>query len=569
VREERVDPGGRQRGWGRLAMRLAERYRHLASWPWQVGVAAIAPLAMLVLLLAGVLPDPVLPAPTFHFILVSCVSGLALLLALATTVAACQIDDVRVLFLALAFLGIAGVFLVHALTTPGVLVPGPNGWVGASGRLALLAGALMLALSTLHARSSLQDYLLRQRVRIVLAALTLFVLYGVLALASALASPSGGSGVAASHGTPAHGTAPHAAPPSGTHLALTSDPYSLPSGTRAASELGKAGSQFLAALDQLSWVLAGDPAGHLLAGAGLLLLGIAGVHYWRAYRQWDSPLTRSMLVVSLLLAHAQLAMALAPAWRLSWWGYHALMLAAFVVALVGFVREYGARGSLREAVEGLLLRDIVDHLEREYTEVLAALCAAIEAKDEYTRGHSARVATLAALVGRELGLPAEQVRVLYRAGLLHDVGKIGIPDRVLSKPGRLTEEETTLIRQHPVRGFEIVRHVRSLALLLPAVRWHHERLDGSGYPDGLAGDAIPLDARIMAVADVFDALTSARPYRAAMPVADALAVLEREAGIGLDPACVGALRRVVEARWPIESVPAVTALVLDSSIHPV
>jgi HD-GYP domain-containing protein (c-di-GMP phosphodiesterase class II) len=554
-----------------VALRLVNRSRHLACRHWQVGLATVAPLLALVLLLGGVLPDPVLAAPTFHFIQVSLVSGLALLLALATTVAACQIDDVRVLFLALAFLGIASVFLVHALTTPGVLVPGPNGWVGASGRLALLAGALLLALSTLHARSSLQDYLLRQRVRIVLAALTLFALYGVLALASALASPSGGGGEAASHGTPVHvhGAAPHAAPPHGTHQASTPDPYGLPIGPVAASELGEVGGQFLVALNQLSLVLAGEPAGHLLAGAGLLLLGFAGVHYWRAYRQWDSPLTRSMLVTSVLLAQAQVAMALAPAWRLSWWGYHALMLAAFVVPLAGFAREHAQRGSLRAVVEGLLLRDIVEHLDREYTEALAALCAAIEAKDESTRGHSARVATLAALVGRELGLPAGQVRVLYRAGLLHDVGKIGIPDRVLSKPGRLTAEEFALVRQHPVRGSEIVRHVRSLAPLLPAVRWHHERLDGSGYPDGLAGDAIPLDARILAVADVFDALTSARPYRAAMPVTVALAVLEQEAGIGLDPARVGALRRVVEARLPIESVPAVSALALDRSTHPV
>jgi HD-GYP domain-containing protein (c-di-GMP phosphodiesterase class II) len=129
--------------------------------------------------------------------------------------------------------------------------------------------------------------------------------------------------------------------------------------------------------------------------------------------------------------------------------------------------------------------------------------------------------------------------------MLHDIGKIGIPDSILNKPGKLTDAEFSIVQEHPVRGHRIIQNVRSLQSEVAGVRHHHERLDGSGYPDGLAGNAIPLDARIIAVADVFDALTSARPYRGPWSSDRAFEILDEEAGTKLDVDCVMALRQVL------------------------
>jgi HD-GYP domain-containing protein (c-di-GMP phosphodiesterase class II) len=197
-------------------------------------------------------------------------------------------------------------------------------------------------------------------------------------------------------------------------------------------------------------------------------------------------------------------------------------------------------------VEGLLLRDTIAQLQRGYTEVIVTLVRAVEAKDVYTRGHTQRVSEMAMRLGQELKLPHEQLRVLARAAMLHDIGKIGVPDSILTKPGPLSEEEFEVIKQHPGRGHDIIKDVRSLQAEVGGVRHHHERWDGAGYPDGLSGETIPLEARIIAVADVFDALTSPRPYRGAWTRSRALAQIRQQSGQHFDPRCVDALVRVLE-----------------------
>jgi HD-GYP domain-containing protein (c-di-GMP phosphodiesterase class II) len=149
--------------------------------------------------------------------------------------------------------------------------------------------------------------------------------------------------------------------------------------------------------------------------------------------------------------------------------------------------------------------------------LVRCLTAAIDAKDPYTWGHSERVARIAVRLAQQLGLPAEPRSDLYLAGLLHDIGKIGIPDNLLQKPGPLTPEEFARIQEHPLIGDRLVSNVKALRHLRPGVRNHHERWDGTGYPDRLAGEDIPLQARILAVADSCDAMMSARPYRLALP----------------------------------------------------
>lgn len=164
--------------------------------------------------------------------------------------------------------------------------------------------------------------------------------------------------------------------------------------------------------------------------------------------------------------------------------------------------------------------------------VILSLALVIEARDAYTDGHCQRLAAYATAFGTELGLSDEDVGALYRGGYLHDVGKIGIPDAILLKAGRLTAAEYDQIKQHPVIGDRLCGGLRSLRQVRTIVRHHHERIDGSGYPDGLKGDAIPLLAQIMGIVDVFDALTTDRPYRRALTPDQAYEELIAEAGRG-------------------------------------
>jgi len=180
------------------------------------------------------------------------------------------------------------------------------------------------------------------------------------------------------------------------------------------------------------------------------------------------------------------------------------------------------------------VRQLYQRLQSSIYQSLLGLANALEAKDPYTRGHSERVGAWARHLALALGLSREESDRIAHAGLLHDIGKIGVPEAVLRKPGPLDADEWTLMRRHPVIGAQIVAPFEFFASGAQMVRHHHERLDGSGYPDGLAGNAIPLGARIIAVADVYDALTSDRPYRNALPHAVAVATLARDAGRTLD-----------------------------------
>ena len=165
----------------------------------------------------------------------------------------------------------------------------------------------------------------------------------------------------------------------------------------------------------------------------------------------------------------------------------------------------------------LRIKTLNDRLECSES-VLFALAHAVEAKDPYTIGHSRRVSAFATDLAQMTGFPSEKVVEIEKGGLLHDVGKIGIPDAILGKPGALTPDERKVIERHPVIGEEICKSLKSFGCVLPLIRSHHELLDGSGYPDGLSGENISMEIRVMTVADIYDALSSARPYRAAMPL---------------------------------------------------
>jgi putative two-component system response regulator len=190
------------------------------------------------------------------------------------------------------------------------------------------------------------------------------------------------------------------------------------------------------------------------------------------------------------------------------------------------------RTELLARVRSLLkLKQRTDELERAES-VLFSLARSIEGKDPYTHGHCERLAEYSARLGEHLQLPEEQLIALRRAGVVHDVGKIAVPDAILLKPGRLTAEEWTLIKEHPVVGERICAPLKSFRLVLPIIRHHHEKLDGSGYPDGLRGDAIPVTARVLQIVDVYDALTTDRPYKKAFPIVDALQTMKEEVAKG-------------------------------------
>ena len=172
--------------------------------------------------------------------------------------------------------------------------------------------------------------------------------------------------------------------------------------------------------------------------------------------------------------------------------------------------------------------------------VVRSLVAAIEAKDNYTRGHSDRVVRFSVQIAKSLGLPEDEIQVLSWAALLHDIGKISIEDEILHKPGKLTAEEYEIIKGHPETGARMLEPITQLYAILPAIRHHHERFDGGGYPDGLEGESIPLLARIIAVADTYDSIVTTRPYRGEQPRARALQVIGEGAGSQFDPGVAAA-----------------------------
>jgi putative two-component system response regulator len=189
-------------------------------------------------------------------------------------------------------------------------------------------------------------------------------------------------------------------------------------------------------------------------------------------------------------------------------------------------------GLFRARVHAQLRRKAV-HDEREDIEaVLFSLARAVEHRDAATSGHCERLARISARIGRRLGLSSAEIEALHRGGFLHDIGKLTVPDTILFKPGPLSPSEWEIMASHTVKGEAICKPLKNLASVLPIVRHHHERFDGSGYPDGLAGEQIPLLARILQIADIFDALTATRPYKPALTASQAIATLREEARLG-------------------------------------
>ena len=527
-----------------------------------------APALIYALLSNGSLRSRPAGSGAFHFYIVSAVAATALLLALAVIWAARTLPEARIFFLAAGFLTMAGVFLAHGLGTAPFL-----GSHAMAMPMAAAQSSTAQPSSAASAPASTDPYALFRAI----AAPTAQPSAAASAEADEYSDPYAGY-VAHAGGAPltsADRAAQKTAVARGQvvgfsgrlSLLLSALCFALTTLTlpeRLAHWIVRHWWRLIAAVvvgllvyvpvavlrpSTLAWV---PMTSQLLAWSVAIVtwtaFAFAGWRFLQAYRLAMLPLQGAMALAMGLLCEANWFQLRGAVWSLPWWMYHAAMLAGFLLAVGGLLWQYRVAGDLGVVVEGLFLRDQVAGLREGDPRALTDLAVAVAAKDTETGAHTERVGDLVVEMGRRLQLPEERLELLRWAGRLHDLGKIGVPNSILRKPGRLSEGEFAVMKRHSPRGGNIALRSKLLAEVGPIIRAHHERIDGSGYPDGLVGDMIPIEARIIAVADVWDALTCDRPYRASMPAEDAALIIWQESGPLLDPRCVEALFHVLDAR---------------------
>jgi HD-GYP domain-containing protein (c-di-GMP phosphodiesterase class II) len=453
---------------------------------WVVFVAVPASLVPLAIAGGGSL----LVIPIQHFYIVSAVSLMAALVAGVLAVTTIQIGLYRVLFLCLGFMSMSAIFAVHGLATPGMIVP--KLLVKSAGSAVAVSAYLSLAVPGVFFAASYAPGMAKLERRLpfwpagwlVLIVTALLVAYGFITIKTWMLA----------------------------HLPLSQPPYNT-----------------------------------ALTIGSILLFFVAAFRQARTYRVTRLESQATLILAFVLLAEAAAAMVSFPVWTWGWWYYHLMMLAAVCLSVRALLVERIRGKSFRSIIEAALQLEVSVDVEQFDVEAVAALVAAVEVKDRETEGHNHRVAELCVQIGRELGMTAAELRALARSGLLHDIGKLGIPDAILRKHGPLDEAEWVVMRTHPEIGLKILQRCGHFKRELLAVLYHHERMDGTGYPHGLAGEAIPIEARIVAVADMYDVLTSDRPYRTARSPEQARETIRSESGSHLDARLVGALLTTIGA----------------------
>lgn len=451
-------------------------------WPYLLALQI--PLAGLVVLLVAPDLDVQVLAGTFHLWIMTAVALCALIVAGLAARASAQTHQPGLVMLAAACLGVGIAMLGHGLTTPFVLGQPLNRWINRLPYLGLTWFTLCLALaSTPRAHRFIAPF--GRRPSWLFS--TVLVGFGTL------------TAVVSLDPTALHGTADW------TGEALLKDIATYAS---------------VAVLLPVSWL------------------------YWRRFRLGLDIVQASLSIAAAMTAAAFLSMHLGELWRLSWWDYHGCLLAGFAGVAWAVLRRWSSTRATSEVLEQAFSHDPLGLIAANYPTPLRSLVHEMETKDAYTHGHSARTAALAVTLGTRLGLSPDDLRTLAQGAYLHDIGKLAIPDEVLNKPGRLTDDERAVINTHPDEGWRLASDHDVLAPCLPIIRHHHERIDGKGYPDGLEGDQIPWLARIAAVADVWDALTTDRAYRPGWDPTRALDHIVDGAGRHLDPVVVAALLEV-------------------------
>ena len=423
-----------------------------------------------------------------HFYVVSAVALANLALGAVAGVVAWRSTNTRVLMLALSFISMSTLFAVHGLATPGFIVDSRfAGVTGFTSRLSVLVASAFLALSAVESSRAPVRWLQGHHDTALLGWIGALAAFVVVAL-----------------------TRPQSIPPGlVTHSAV-----------QAASALVVAG-----------------------------LSGFAAMRYLRGYQRTGLPMYGAVALGSALVLQAQISMHFGAVWGGTFWLYHVQLLVGFAAIVWGLFAEVVSGSDARRSIERLAISDAVEQVRAGYAGSIVSLAAALEARDGYTLGHGERVAALAVLMAREMRVPESQLRAISQGALLHDIGKIGVPDAILHKPGGLSDDEYEQIQEHPARGETVLASAFQgdrYRIERGVIRHHHERWDGSGYPDGLDGERIPLGARITAVADVYDALRSARSYREAWDRDRSVAQILDGAGSHFDRRCVEAFVAVVE-----------------------
>ncbi|MCW5874108.1 MAG: HD-GYP domain-containing protein [Anaerolineales bacterium] len=427
--------------------------------------------------------DVLLRHAAHHFHIVSITALISLSIALVVGVVGVRQRNLQVLYVALAFISLAGLFSVHGLATPGFVL-GPNVLVGAAAELAVLTTSFWLLISALPSHNPINAWLGRSpRALLTLYPLALLV-FGIWALNQ---------------------------PEIVAWLPVHEQPLRL-----------------------------------LVTVLTILMSAIAFWRYWRSYRYSRFPFQLAVAYTAGWVAVSQFIITTGQAFYLSWWTYHFLLLFCVIACVIGIVYQYRQPGAPMLALQGLFSTNPDEQIQAGISDSVRNLVAATEARDPYTAGHQQRVALGALRLGQALALRPEQLRALVQGGVMHDIGKLEVPGELLNKVGPLTAAERKTIEAHTLAGYAMCARLGFMDEELGIVRWHHERLDGQGYPDGLVGDAIPLLARIMAVSDVFDALTSSRAYRHAWSVDEALSYLQQNSGTQFEPALVERWVRLVQ-----------------------
>lgn len=287
-------------------------------------------------------------------------------------------------------------------------------------------------------------------------------------------------------------------------------------------------------------------------GKRLITIGILLFNTWTVYRHLITYMA-SRFSIQLAIMYstgwmntAQIVLITTSPSNLGWWVYHILLFLSVIAVTLMIIGELKHAESLSVSVKRLYRADPDSWIQTYLTASVKDLVLKTESKDAYTAGHNYRVTVYALKLGEELGLSSAQLRSIAQGGLVHDVGKLHIPDYVLNKPGKLTDIERQLIEKHPVDGYNMCKRLGFMIEELAIIRSHHEKWNGSGYPDRLVGEDIPLLARVTAVADVYDALTSSRSYRKAMSHEQAMHIIIEESGIHFDPKCIEAWKKIVE-----------------------
>ena len=441
------------------------------------------------------LDDPYLMLPRGHFYIVSAVALLSTLLAIAVGIAGKRLRNIKITFLSLSFVSLAQLYFLHGLATPHFLLPETH-VSGVASELSMLLASLWLWLSSLPTDHKLVEKISRRQSFLLPIWILVLSVFGIGAMIF-----------------------PHLM----NFIPLNVKP--------------------------LNWIVTAIVVG----------LNVATIYrYYQSYKFSRFPLQIAIVYSAGWFIVAQLIIVMGVRWNLSWWMYHIILLASMIVMLIGLVKQYATKGNLEGAIRALFTNDPFERITSSMSPSVKALIISTEKKDTYTVGHTFRVTMYALKLAEELHLKPEQLRALVQGSLVHDVGKINIEDSILNKTETLSQEERIEIEKHPVNGYKMCRDLGFMKEELNIIRSHHEKWDGSGYPDKLQGNEISLLARIVAVVDVYDALTSQRSYRKAWSHSEAMNYLNEQKGKHFDPECVNAWITLCERNPSVYQYPAST-----------